>query len=144
MPAPLIQPSSARARADQAPSAPRVHQQQRQAWNPAPSKPSCINPALANNTTAKGPDQLPCGISDCGFACFVAMACETYCPQFGALRLPPVLDEESQPVPTSPQRDGTSLNVTQLSLDHLQLDGGIVNELLGFHVTSHGTALTLR
>jgi hypothetical protein len=72
------------------------------------------------------------------------MACEAYRPQFGALRLPPVLDEESQSVPASPQRNGTSLNVTQLSLDHLQLDGGIVNELLGFHVTSHGTALTLR
>jgi hypothetical protein len=92
----------------------------------------------------KGPDQLPRGISDCEFSCFIAMARETDCPQFGALRLPAVLDQESQPVPACPQRSGTSLNVTQLSLDHLQLDGGIVNELLGFHVTSHGTALTLR
>jgi hypothetical protein len=69
------------------------------------------------------------------------MVRETYCPQFGALRLPPVLDEEPQPVPASPQRNGTSLNVTQLSLDHLQFDGGIVNELLGIHVTSHVTRL---
>src|SRR5208283_2633329 len=60
------------------------------------------------------------------------------------LRLLPVLDEESQPVGASPQCHGTSLNVAQLSSDHLQLDGGIGDELLGFHVTSQGTAPTLR